>query len=51
MKVMVISPNPNVYVFELHIDCVISYRMYLPEMGLREKKLNIQNQFKIVLNS
>ena len=31
MKVAVVSPNPNVYVFELHKDCV---RLYLPEIGL-----------------
>ena len=34
MKVAVVSPNPTVYVFELHKDCVILKGMYLPEIRL-----------------
>ena len=32
MKVAVVSPNSNVYVFELHKDQVILWGMYLSEI-------------------
>ena len=33
-ELAVVSPNPNIYVFELHKYFVILYGMYLPEIGL-----------------
>ena len=34
MKLAVVSPNPNVYVFELHKDFEILQGLYLLEIGL-----------------